>query len=60
MNKTKITVTDFKEAEALIAECDQCIAEGRVDNFASYEEGVRDALNWALYGFDKPSVGREV
>ena len=58
-----ITVRDsyLEEAEALIAECDQCIAEGRVDNFASYEEGVRDALSWLLFnGQDKPSVGREV
>lgn len=54
-----ITVTDFKEAEALIGECDQCIAEGRVDNFASYEEGVKDALEWLLYDGSKPIIGRE-
>lgn len=46
--------------EELIEECDKCISDGLVDNFASYEEGVRDALCWVIYGFGKPSVGREV
>jgi len=48
-----------KMAQALIAECDQCISDGRVDNFASYEEGVRDALLWVFENGQKPLVGIE-
>ena len=46
-------------ARDLIAECDQCISDGTVDNFASYEEGVRDALLWVFEKGSKPVVGIE-
>lgn len=36
-----------KEIQDLIAECDANISDGNVNNFASYDEGVRDALMWA-------------
>lgn len=55
-----ITNEKLKEAEALLEECYECINEGNVDNFASYEEGVKDTLDWLLYGSDKPALGREI
>lgn len=48
-----------KEAMDIIAQCDECISNGNVDNFASYEEGVRDALLWLFEGGDKPCIGVE-
>ena len=54
-----ITNDKTKEAEALIEECINCINEGRTDNFSSYEEGVKDTLEWLLYDCDKPIIGRE-
>ena len=54
-----ITNDKTKEAEALIEECVNCINEGRTDSFASYEEGVKDTLEWLLYDCDKPIIGRE-
>jgi hypothetical protein len=49
-----------QKARDLLAECDECISNGMVDNFASYEEGVRDVLLWLLDGGHKPYIGREV
>lgn len=54
-----ITSEKMTEAEALLNECYNCINEGNVDNFASYEDGVKDTLNWLLYGDEKPIIGRE-
>ena len=54
-----ITEDRIREAEGLLDKCYECINKGRVDNFASYEEGVKDTLDWLLYGGDKPSVGME-
>ena len=55
-----ITNDKTKEADAMINECIKCINEGRTDNFASYEEGVKDALEWLFYDSSKPIIGREV
>lgn len=49
-----------KQAQDLIAECDQNISSGNVNSFASYDEGVRDALMWVYEGGHKPYIGREV
>ena len=46
-------------AREIISKCDQCISDGNVDNFASYEEGVRDALIWVYEGGEKPIIGCE-
>lgn len=55
-----ITNDKTEEADAIINECIKCINNGCIDNFASYEEGVKDALEWFLYDCDKPIIGREV
>lgn len=46
-------------ALALIDECNNNINEGTTNNFASYDEGVRDALLWFLEDAPKPYIGRE-
>ena len=43
----------------LVAECDENISRGEVNTFASYDEGVRDALLWVFEGGPKPYIGRE-
>ena len=48
-----------EKARDLIAECDQNINTGKVNSFASYDEGVRDALQWIYDGGPRPYVGRE-
>lgn len=48
-----------RQALELIAECDGNIADGSVNGFASYDEGVRDALLWVYEGGPRPYVGRE-
>lgn len=49
-----------KEALELLADCDETISTGMTDNFASYDEGVRDTLLWLFEGGCKPTVGREL
>lgn len=51
---------DKQEIVDLIAECDNNIAQGEVNSFASYDEGVRDTLLWLYEGGPKPFIGREV
>lgn len=48
-----------KEVQDLIADCDENINRGGVNSFASYDEGVRDALLWLYEGGHKPYIGRE-
>ena len=48
-----------KEIQDLIAECDNNINNGEVNSFASYDEGVRDALLWLYEDGPKPYIGRE-
>ena len=48
-----------RQAQELISECDQNISSGDVNSFASYDEGVRDALMWIFEGGPRPHVGRE-
>ena len=43
----------------LIDECDKNVNSGNVNSFASYDEGVRDALNWVIDDVGKPFIGRE-
>lgn len=47
------------EAFLLIEECETNISNGRVNNYGSYDEGVRDALLWYLDDTPKPYIGRE-
>lgn len=49
-----------KEIQDLIAECDANISDGNVNSFASYDEGVRDALMWAYENGPRPYIGREI
>ncbi len=51
---------DQKEIDNLIDECNNNIAQGEVNSFASYDEGVRDTLLWLYEGGPKPFIGREV
>jgi hypothetical protein len=60
-----ISISEEKIAEAnkLHDECCDNIDSGLVNSFASYDEGVRDTINWLLDEdgcFDKPYIGREV
>ena len=48
-----------KEIQALIDECNDNINNGEVNSFASYDEGVRDALLWLYENGPKPYIGRE-
>ena len=48
-----------KQIQDLIAECDNNINSGKVNSFASYDEGVRDALLWLYENGPKPYIGRE-
>lgn len=48
-----------KEIQDLIAECDNNINNGKVNSFASYDEGVRDALLWLYENGQKPYIGRD-
>ena len=43
----------------LVAECDENINRVEVNTFASYDEGVRDALLWVFEGGPKLYIGRE-
>lgn len=47
------------EIYELIDECNENISNGEMNSFASYDEGVRDALNWAAEDGEKPFIGRE-
>ena len=48
-----------QEIQDLIAECDNNINNGKVNSFASYDEGVRDTLLWLYENGPKPYIGRE-
>lgn len=48
-----------EEIEELVNACDTSIFNGTEDNFRSYDEGVRDALNWVLGHDQKPLIGQE-
>lgn len=48
-----------KQIQDLIAECDNNINNGKVNSFASYDEGVRDALLWLYENGPKPYIGRD-
>lgn len=50
---------NLDEIYDLINECDKNIDSGMVNSFASYDEGVRDALNWVADDCPKPFIGRE-
>lgn len=52
---------DNKEEQArqLLSECSKCIEEGNTDSFRSYEEGVKDALEWVYYNGQKPLIFEE-
>lgn len=41
------------EISEILNLCDNAINEGTCDNFRSYEEGVKDAINWLYYGDPK-------
>lgn len=47
------------QVQDLIAECESNINDGKVNSFASYDEGVRDALMWLYEGGERPYIGRE-
>lgn len=55
MNTTKTK----EEVDAVLADCTENISEGMTDNFRSYEEGVKDALEWLFYGNSKPIIKEE-
>jgi hypothetical protein len=48
-----------KQIQALIDECNDNINNGKVNSFASYDEGVRDALLWLYENGPKPYIGRD-
>ena len=52
-------INEEKEAFILIDECTKCIEEGNTDNFRSYEEGIKDALEWIYCGNPKPVIMEE-
>lgn len=54
MNRTE------NEAFNLIDECAKNINSGNVNSFGSYDEGVRDALDWFINDGEKPQIGREL
>lgn len=45
-----------KKAMQLIDDCNKCINDGTTDSFRSYEEGVKDALDWVYCGGDMPMI----
>lgn len=47
------------EVYELIERCNKNINEGTMNSFVSYDEGVRDALNWLMDGSPEPYIGRE-
>lgn len=55
-----MTTKDKKEqAMKLMDECSKCINEGNTDSFRSYEEGVKDALDWVYCDGQKPLIIEE-
>lgn len=40
----------------LLKECQENINNGDTDNFQSYEEGIKDALEWVYFGGNRPIV----
>lgn len=48
-----------QQVSELIEQCSKAINNGNTDSFASYEEGVKDALIWAFYGGDKPFISTD-
>ena len=51
-----ITYKKIEEAKIIIEKCCNCINNGNINSLASYEEGVKDALNWILYDDMKPII----
>jgi len=47
---------DKEEAFKLMDRCSKCIEDGTTDTFRSYEEGVKDALNWVYCDGGKPMI----
>ena len=45
-----------EDIERILEECTNNINEGNVDTFRSYEEGVKDTIEWLFYGSDKPCI----
>lgn len=45
-----------EKAMQLIDDCNKCINDGTTDRFRSYEEGVKDALDWVYCGGDMPMI----
>ena len=43
----------------LLNECQENINNGYTDNFRSYEEGIKDALEWIYFGNERPNVKEE-
>lgn len=40
----------------LLKECQENINNGNTDNFQSYEEGIKDALEWVYFCGNRPIV----
>jgi hypothetical protein len=54
-----ITEDKKEQAMQLMDECSKCINEGNTDSFRSYEEGVKDALDWVYCNGQKPLILEE-
>lgn len=48
-----------EQIKEVIRQCDDNINNGTEDTFRSYEEGVKDAIEWLFYGSDKPMITDE-
>lgn len=59
MNIDLMLTSDKEAIDRILEECTNNINEGNVDTFRSYEEGVKDTIEWLFYDSDEPIVGEE-
>lgn len=46
-----------EKVDEILSICNKNIDNDNCDNFRSYEEGVKDALEWLFYDNPAPEVG---
>jgi hypothetical protein len=54
-----ITTCTEEQVNDVVRQCENNIRNGTEDTFRSYEEGVKDAIEWLFFGSDKPIITDE-
>jgi len=54
-----ITTCTEEQVNEVVHQCENNIRNGTEDTFRSYEEGIKDAIEWLFFGSDKPIITDE-